>query len=92
MRIKIIAKINEVKNREKQFSKKINANLNQFSQKLLQILPKPSQDKIGNTNNPIITKKICVGCHSQNQLFKSSCKINLHADRASLENYVKYVK
>lgn len=91
MRIKIIVET-KLKVEKNSFSKKVNANLNQFPQKLLQILPKLSQDKIGNTNNPIITKKIWVGHHSQQQLFKSSCKINLYVNGASLENYVKYVK
>lgn len=73
MRIKIIAEKNlKLKIEKSSFSKKINANLNQFPQKLLQILLKLSQDKIGNPKNPIITKKICVGHHSQQQLFKSS--------------------
>lgn len=73
MRIKIIAEKNlKLKIEKNSFSKKINANLNQFPQKLLQILPKLIQDKIGNPKNPIITKKICVGHHSQQQLFKSS--------------------
>lgn len=57
MRIKIIVETNKVKSREKQFLKKVNANLNQFPQKLLQILPKLSQDKTSNTNNPLITKE-----------------------------------
>lgn len=57
MRIKIIVET-KLKVEKNSFSKKVNANLNQFPQKLLQILPKLSQDKIGNTNYPIITKKI----------------------------------
>lgn len=56
MRIKIIVET-KLKVEKNSFSKKVNANLNQFPQKLLQILPKLSQDKTSNTNNPLITKE-----------------------------------